>query len=51
MSLMTPHDLLHTHAPSTGPLGAVPDPCTTGTAIGLGLGVGFDGVGDLGIKI
>ena len=48
---MTPHDLMHTHSPSTGPLGAVPDPVTAGIAICTGLGVGFEGVGDLGVKI
>ena len=48
---MTPHDLMHTQAPSTGPLGAVPAPGTAGIAIGAGLGVGFEGVGDLRIKI
>jgi hypothetical protein len=42
---------MHTHAPSTGPLGAVPAPGPAGIATGMGLGVGFEGVGDLGVKI
>ena len=51
MSLMTPHDLIHTQAPSTGPLGAVSAPGPAGIAIGAGLGMGFGGVDELGVKI
>ena len=51
MSLITPHDLLHTQTPSTGPLGAVLAPGPADIATGMGFGVGFEGVGDLGVKI
>ncbi len=42
---------MHTHAPSKGPLGDLQAPGPAGIATGMGLGVGFEGVGDLGVKI
>ena len=47
---MTPHDLLHSHSSSIGPLGALPATDTVAAATGACLGVGVEGGGTWGSK-